>query len=105
VSAVALDALIDAQRALIDALDHGDPSSIESRTTEYATCVARVRAAGAWHAAPELRARVDEARALADAARTRVNVLADRTRQRLALLTGMQGRPARIGYGRNGRLR
>lgn len=103
--ALSLDALIAAERALIAALDADDVAAIERTTTDYANALRHVRGGGAWAAAPELRARVVEALRLADAARARVNLLVDRTRQRLALLSRAAGREPGIGYRRDGRLR
>ena len=104
-SAAALDTLIAAERALIAALDGNDPRAIERATTDYAAAVSVVRSCGAWRSLPDVKDRVNEAMALADAARTRVNVLADLTRRRLSRLTRAAGRDMGIGYTRNGRLR
>ncbi len=100
-----IDALIASERALIAALDADDVAAIERTTTDYANVLRHVQGAGAGWAAPELRARIVEALRLADAARARVNLLVDRTRQRLTLLSRAAGREPGIGYRRDGRMR
>lgn len=104
-SLAALDGLIATERRLIAALDGDDPARIERATTDYANALTQVRAAGGWHATPEVAERAREAMALANLARTRVNILADLTRQRLGLLARAAGRELGIGYRRDGRLR
>ena len=102
---LSIDALIAAERALIAALDADDVVVIERTTTAYANALRHLSGAGTCAAAPELRGRIAEALRLADTARARVNLLVDRTRQRLALLSRAAGREPGIGYRRDGRMR
>jgi predicted lipoprotein len=105
VNIVALDTLIAAEKALIAALDGDDAAAIERGTTAYAGALDAVRGQTGWTGTAETKAKLAEARMLADAARARVNILADRTRQRLSLFARAAGKDIGVGYGRNGRLR
>lgn len=104
-SNAALEALLRSQRALIAALDADDADAIAGSTTAMAEALVRIRAQHGWRLTPELKVLAQEAQTLADAARVRVNVLADMTGRRLARLAGLTGRGrAAPTYGRNGRI-
>jgi hypothetical protein len=89
-----VDRVIAAQAALIAALDASDVAAIEAATTTLSGLLTALRSSGAVVGAP--RERVDHALRQSDAARTRINYLADRTRQRLDRLAERRGgrRPA-----------
>ncbi len=103
-SSQALDALIAAEHALIAALDAGDAAAIETATADYRIALDQVQAIGGWRRDDAIKARAREALALADAARVRVNVLADLTRQRLRLLAAGRGAAKAGVYSRDGRI-
>jgi hypothetical protein len=87
----ALGQLEAAHQDLIGALDANDVDQIEARVEGLRAAVAAVRALGAWRDLPELKSRTRHIAQLGDAARIRVNVLADSNRQRLQLLSGARG--------------
>jgi hypothetical protein len=87
----ALGRLEAAHRDLIGALDANDVEAIEARVETLRAAVAAVRSAGAWRETPDLRDRARRISQLGEAARVRVNVLADTTRQRLQLLGAARG--------------
>ena len=91
-SKAAIDSLIESSEALIAALDRHDIDAIEGALTLFGESVRQVKSSGGWQRSPELSARVRDALKLADAARTRVRVLADRTQQRIDLLAAAAGR-------------
>jgi len=101
----AIDHVIESSEALIAAFDAQDIDAIETALPAFASSVEALKTPGALRQAPGLFARVEEAVALADAARTRALCLADHSRQRIDLLAAAAGRfdatPAT--YGRNGR--
>lgn len=84
-----LDCLIAAQDALIVALDRGDVGGIEAATRNLAATLPAVRSAQ-----PD--ERLGHAQKQAEAARLRVNFLADRTSQKLARIAVLRGEP-RVG--------
>jgi predicted short-subunit dehydrogenase-like oxidoreductase (DUF2520 family) len=96
-----LEAVIGAQAALIAALDAGEVATIEAATTTLAQALQSLRAHGAVGAIA--RDRVEHALKQSDAARTRVNYLADRTRQRLDRLASRRGAPPSPTYTNAGR--
>jgi hypothetical protein len=65
--------------------------AIEERVEQLRAAVASVRALGAWRDLPELKSRARHVAQLGDAARIRINVLADSNRQRLQLLAAARG--------------
>lgn len=86
-----IEAVIAAQGALIAALDAGDVGAIEAATRNLSAVIDSVRRAATVHATSNTRARVDHALKQGDAARMRVNYLADRNRQRADRLTTQRG--------------
>ncbi|MEP6786685.1 MAG: hypothetical protein ABI898_13250 [Sphingomonadales bacterium] len=86
-----IEAVIAAQGALIAALDAGDVCAIEAATRDLAAVIDSVRRSGGVRATGNTRARVDHALKQGDAARMRVNYLADRNRQRADRLTTRRG--------------
>ncbi len=103
-SSDALDAVIAAERALIAALDACDAAAVEASTADYRHALGRVKAIDGWRQDDTIKTRANEALALADAARVRVNVMADHTRQRLQLLAAGRGQAGPIVYRRDGQL-
>lgn len=105
-SLAALDDLILREKALIAAIDADDVTAIEAETSAFREALLRVRTAGGWREVPGAASRADEALALADAARVRVNYLTDLTRRRMEKLARAAGRPeGNATYGRDGRVR
>jgi len=105
-SEAAIEGLIAAQEALVGALDRDDAPAIERALGDFRAALAPVRALRGEKPPPELRDRFARALMLVDAARVRVNFLADRTRRQLDRLAaaGASTRTA-IAYGRDGRIR
>lgn len=104
-STAPLEVLIAAQRALIAALDADDVDAISAQTAAVDDALIRIRALSPHFASGEAKALVSETITLADAARVRVNVLADMTSRRLARLAAVTGKgSAAPTYGRTGRL-
>jgi VIT1/CCC1 family predicted Fe2+/Mn2+ transporter len=104
-STAPLEALVREQRLLIAALDADDVEAIARHTAAVEDALVRIRSFGARFTGAEARRLAVEAMTLTDAARIRVNVLADMTERRLtrlALATG-KGNAAPT-YGRTGRL-
>ncbi len=87
----ALGRLEAAHQELIGALDANDVDAIEARVESLRSAVAAVRALGAWRELPEIKARGRRIAQLGEAARIRINVLADSNRQRLQLLAAARG--------------
>lgn len=79
----ALDRLIARQQALIEALDSRDADAINCATASLAEAVEQCRQMDSWHPQPEQQRQLDHALRQSDAARIRVNVLTDWTRQRI----------------------
>ena len=100
----ALETLIAQQEALIVALDSQDIVKIESSTEAMRDALVQVAAIGSWHDRAEIGARVIQAVKLAEAAKGRVNYLADRNRRQLDALATLTGAPLAPAYGRSGRL-
>jgi hypothetical protein len=105
VSVEAIDRLIATQRALVAALDSGNPDDIEHATQMVRGAVDAIRMAGGWHADAELRERLRTAMSTGDAARMRTGYHADRTRRRLAMVASLRRPAAVTSYGRNGGFR
>ncbi|MEY2927719.1 MAG: hypothetical protein RL367_2196 [Pseudomonadota bacterium] len=78
-----VDHLIDCQAALIAALDARDATRIEAATVALATAIQLVKAQDVWRSATGGREKLDHAIRQSDAARMRVNYLANTTRQRI----------------------
>lgn len=89
-SATAIKLLIDAQNALIAALDSGDVAAIENATRHMATAVEDVRAQDAWHD-PGAIEDLNHAMMQTQAARIRVNYLSDWTRQKIDRFSEIRG--------------
>ncbi|ATE64445.1 hypothetical protein [Rhizorhabdus dicambivorans] len=102
---IAVDRLIRSSEALIAALDAHDVDAIEAALPGFGQSVAALKSPGGGLPTPGLKARLDKALALADAARARIRYLSDRTQQRIDMLAVAAGRfdctPAT--YGRPGR--
>jgi hypothetical protein len=100
-----IDRLIGSSEALIAALDAHDVDAIEAALPVFGKSVADLKSPGGGLPSPGLKARLDKALTLADAARARVRYMADRTQQRIDMLAQAAGRfdctPAT--YGRPGR--
>lgn len=87
-----LEHVIDCQQKLIAALDARDVEALETATTHLSQALVSLQANGAVY---ELHpARLDHAMKQAKAARIRVNVLADWTRQRIDRLTELRSGPS-----------
>jgi hypothetical protein len=100
-----LEALIREQHALIAALDADDVEAIARHTASVEDAVIRIRALSPRFQGADAKALAEEAMTLADAARVRVNVLADMTSRRLTRLAAATGKGnAAPTYGRTGRL-
>lgn len=97
-----VEAVIAAQAALIAALDGGNVEAIEQTTAALSGLLVKIRAEGAVHDID--RHRVDHALKQSDAARTRVNFLADRNRERIDRLAARRGIERRETYTKRGRL-
>lgn len=103
-SLAAIDRLIEAARAFTRALDSRDVSAIETAGEDFRDATSAVRSAGGWRDTPELRARVAEALAQAEAARLRCAYYGDAARRRLDKLAALGANvPAAMTYGRTGR--
>lgn len=100
-----LETLVREQKALIAALDQDDVAAIERHTATVDDALVGIRAADVGAGNAGVKQLADEARDLADAARIRLNLLADKTGRRLARLAAVTGKgdPAPT-YGRSGRL-
>ena len=86
----AIEALIARQATLLAALDSGDVAAVEAATAAMATALSALRA----DATPVTEIsgdRIGYALRQCDAARTRVNYLADRTRQKIDRLSAHRG--------------
>ena len=101
-----LGRLVAAETTLIHALDGDDVGLVEAAMADLGECVTAVRAIGGWRATPAIMDHLVEGLALAEAARIRINYLADRNHRRLDLLMATAGaqRPTPA-YGRDGRVR
>ncbi len=89
-----IEGVIAVQASLIAALDAGDVSAIEAQTATLSRLLSAMRSSGAVTGVSH--GRVEHALRQSDAARTRVNYLADRNRQKLDRLAERRGarRPA-----------
>lgn len=82
--------LIECQSELIAALDSGDIVAIETATQAMAAAVESVRAQDAWHE-PSALEQLNYAMKQTQAARIRVNYLADWTRQKIDRFSELRG--------------
>jgi hypothetical protein len=104
-STASLEALVREQKALIAALDQDDVVAIERHTATVDEALVRIRSGATRADDAKASLLVEEARTLADAARIRLNVLADMTGRRLTRLAAATGKgDAAPTYGRTGRL-
>jgi hypothetical protein len=103
-SEAALLRVTNAQSALIAALDSCELQALETANQELADALAALQAEGAWRERAELRDTLIHAIKSADAARARVNFLADANRRRLEHLVSLTRGQTPQAYGRNGRL-
>lgn len=94
---LALDRVIACQDEMIEALDRRDAEAIEIATAALAEALRALRGEGAVYAMDE--ARIDLALRKADAARIRVNILSDWTRQRIDHLSEIRCAPP-VSYGK-----
>jgi orotidine-5'-phosphate decarboxylase len=105
VSNAPLETLVQEQQALIAALDNDDVTAIARHTDTVQDAILRIRALNPRFAGTEAKRLIDESITLADAARVRINVLADLTSRKLTRLAATTGKGnANPTYGRNGRL-
>jgi hypothetical protein len=105
VSTAPLEALIREQKGLIAALDADDVEGIARQTAAVEDALVRIRALKPRFAGNDAKALAEEAMALTEAARVRVNVLADMTARRITRLAAATGKgKATQTYGRTGRL-
>jgi orotidine-5'-phosphate decarboxylase len=105
VSTAPLEALIRAQKALIVALDTDDADGIARCTAAVDEVLLRIRALKPRFTGADAKALAEEAMALTETARVRVNLLADIAARRLARLAAATGKgKATQTYGRTGRL-
>jgi hypothetical protein len=105
VSEAALRQFEDAQTALIAALDGADVTAVQSANVALGRAAEALAAVGGWRDRPGLRSELATLMAQADAARGRVNGLADRNRRQLDKLVALSGHVAARSYGRSGKLR
>jgi hypothetical protein len=101
-SDAALQQLDDAQTALIAALDAHDLDAIDAANGAVARAVEQVRAVGGWRDRPGLRDDLVRILRSAEAARGRINALADGNRRDFDKLINLGGPPHTRAYGRRG---
>jgi hypothetical protein len=104
VSEAALQELKEAQAALIAALDSNDVEAIDTANAALAEAIEQVRVAGGWRERPGLRDDLVHILKVAEAARGRVNALADQNRRDLEKLINLAGVPRAVAYRRSGKL-
>ena len=97
-----IETLIAAQASLIAALDSGEVVAIEATTAALSNIVARLGASGV--VANVNRDRVDHALRQSEAARSRVNYLADRTKRRAEYINERRGKRLTATYNASGRV-
>ena len=104
-SAGVLDDIIGSSEALIAALDSDNVDNVEAALPAFGRSVEILRTGGDWKQSPDLRARVEQAASLVEAALFKARYLGDRSRQQLDMLATAAGRfdctPAT--YARDGR--
>lgn len=94
-----------AQAALIAALDGRDADAVHAASRQVARAAQVLAGAGGWRERPGLRAELVRLLRTAEAARGRVNALADLNRRKLDTLTALAGHAPARAYGRSGKLR
>ncbi|UAK26050.1 hypothetical protein [Sphingomonas nostoxanthinifaciens] len=99
----ALLRVVNAQAALIAALDAHDLETLDAANVELAEALGELQAHGAWRERPELRDTLIHALKSADAARGRINFLADSNQRRLERLVSLTRGQTPQAYRRNGR--
>jgi hypothetical protein len=104
VSETVLQQLNDAQTALLAALDAHDVDAIEAANAAVAVAVEEVRVVGGWRERTGLRDDLIHILKGAEAARGRINALADKNRRSLDKLINLAGAPRATAYGRSGKL-
>ncbi len=92
-----LENVISCQERMIDALDKRDVEALEAVTAELQTAISSLRALGAVHEREG--SNLDYALRQSNAARIRVNVLADWTRQRIDQVSDIRS-TATLTYGK-----
>ena len=103
-SETTLQQLNDAQTALIAALDAHDVDAIDAANAAVAVAVEEVRVVGGWRERPGLRDDLIHILKGAEAARGRINGLADQNRRDLDKLISLAGAPRTTAYDRSGKL-
>ena len=104
-SIAAVESLIEAGRALTRALDSHDVDAIEQTSAAFRDATTAIQTAGGWRESPELKARIADAMAQAEAARLRCAYYGDAARRRLEGLAGLGANVApAIAYGRQGKI-
>ena len=100
-----VERLIEAGRALTRALDSHDVGAIEVTSGAFRDATAAIQTAGGWRESPELKARIADAMAQAEAARLRCAYYGDAARRSIEGLAalGANVTPA-IAYGRQGNI-
>jgi hypothetical protein len=99
-----LEALVREQRALLAALDADDAEAIAHATAAVEDALLRIRALSPRFVSNDAKRLAEEAMALTEAARVRVNVLVDMTARRIARLAAATGKGKAVQtYGRTGR--
>lgn len=90
-SEAVLNRLTEASEGLIRALDKGSPEAVEDATERFSSALSEIQAIGGWRGSPEVIEKLQYAMQLADAARMRVNYLADINRRRFEALCKAAG--------------
>lgn len=98
-----LSRLEGCHEALIAALDADDLDRLERAVLAFRDAVEEVRAQGGWRDNPDVAGTAARIKALAEAARVRVNFLTDLNQQRIDALAAARGRENVVVYGRTGR--
>ncbi len=88
---IALDHILDCQRALIAALDERDISAIEHNSNQLAKATQQLQNHDTWLANADTRGKIEHGLKQLNAARTRANILSDWTRQRIDRLNELRG--------------
>ena len=97
-SLAVLDRLASCHEGLIRALDGDDLDAIETATLALADAVASGRACQDWASTPEVRERLLNLAALAQAAQIRVNFLTDTIRRRVNAMAALRGSEPAMTY-------
>lgn len=92
-----LESVIFCQERMINALDNRDVEALEAVTAELEAAISSLRAVGAVHECEG--SNLDYALRQSNAARIRVNVLADWTRQRIDQVSDIRS-PGFLTYGK-----